>query len=279
MNTVVWMTFRSSVKAVVPRRYHHVARQSFGLLAVPLYVGNKVECPCCGSTFRKFLPVGLAGRPNARCPKCGSLERERLLHLYLRERTSIFTDQIRMLHIAPEPALQKLLKSAPNVDYVSADLESPLAMIKMDITDIPYDDNTFDCIICLHVLEHVLDDHTAMRELARVLKPGGFAIVQVPIDVQRAETYEDPTIVIPKERERAFGQDDHVRIYGRDYAERLRAAGFIVQVDNYASAIGEARRQEFGLQEESIYRCSVLPLSAEHQQDSTLLVRGALSLR
>lgn len=193
-----------------------------------------VHCPCCNGNFPRFIAGGPSLRPNAYCPRCGSLERHRLLCLYLKEKTNFFTKKLKVLHVAPEKILQDIFRGLPNLDYVSADIASPLAMIKMDITDIPFDDNVFDVIICSHVLEHIPDDRKAMRELRRVLKSDGWSILQVPIDLNRAETYEDPTITDPAERQRLFGQDDHVRWYGRDYLARLKEAGFRVYIDTFA---------------------------------------------
>jgi SAM-dependent methyltransferase len=217
------------LKAVIPKRYHPYAEQFYLRLLRPLwYVGNRYNCPCCGWHFRKFLPFGIKRRPNAQCPKCGSLERHRLLWLFVKSRTNLFSDNLKVLHFAPEYCLQRILRLMPNLDYVSADLDSPLATIKMDITNILFKDNSFDVILCSHVLEHIIDDYKAMRELFRVLKPGGWGILQTPIDSKRDKTFEDSRIVSPEERERFFGQSDHVRIYGRDYVDRLKEAGFEV---------------------------------------------------
>jgi SAM-dependent methyltransferase len=175
----------------------------------------------------------------------------------LRGKTNFFKDNLKVLDIAPTQFFQEICKSLSNIDYLSADIFSPLAMIKMDITTIPLPDNHFNCIICYHVLEHVLDDQKAMRELCRVLKPGGWAILQSPVDHNRDKTFEDPTIVSPDERERVFGQNDHVRIYGRDYNDRLEKAGFLVKVDNYVEELGEAAIKKFALlRDEKIYFCT-----------------------
>jgi len=222
--------------------------------------GFAVYCPCCGSHFRKFVPTGVQARPNARCPRCNSVERHRLLWLYLQNRTGFFSDGLKVLHVAPEPFFQKTFKAMPNLDYTSADIESPLAMVKMDIMDIPYEDGLFDVILCYHVLEHVADDRRAMREFLRVLKPGGWAILQVPMDHTREETFEDPTVTSPEERERVFGQSDHVRVYGRDYKERLEEAGWRVTVDGYVRELEPAMIKKYGLAtDQDIYLCSKPP--------------------
>jgi len=192
-----------------------------------------VTCPCCGRQFREFSPVGVRKRRNALCPVCGSRERHRAIWLYLKRRTDLLSARLRVLHFAPAPALQQILGSLPNLDYITADLCSPRAMLKMDITDIYLKDNCVDVILCVHVLEHVTDDRKAMLELLRVLRPGGWAILQTPFDPKRESTFEDPGITRPEDRERVYGQKDHVRIYGRDYLDRLAEAGFAVKMDSY----------------------------------------------
>jgi predicted SAM-dependent methyltransferase len=192
------------------------------------------------------LPVG-PNRPSARCPNCGARDRQRYLWLYLERKTNLLVDDLRVLHFAPERIFEKWLASQPNLDYVSADLERPRAMVKADITDLPFPDDSFDVILCSHVLEHVVEDRAAMRELYRVLRPGGWALVLVPIDFGRSETFEDAAVVAPAERERLFGQADHVRVYGRDFRARLEEAGFTVRVDDYRRELGEASARRYGL--------------------------------
>ncbi len=214
---------------------------------------DRAFCPCCGGSFRSFISGGPNLRPNACCPRCGSLERHRLLWLYLQQKTNLFRDKLRVLHFAPEKIFQDALRTLPNLDYVSADLYSPLAMVKMDITDITFPDDSFDVILCSHVLEHIPDDRKAMAELYRVLKPGGWAILQVPIDPKLDTTYEDPSIVTPEERKRHFGQDDHVRWYGRDYGDRLKQAGFNLRLDQFGDEVPDG----YGIiRNEEIYWCA-----------------------
>ena len=163
-----------------------------------------------------------------------------------------------MLHVAPEPQLSFLFRRATYLEYLSADLDDPGAMVKMDITDIKYPDNFFDVIYCSHVLEHVPDDRKAMAEFYRILKPGGWAILQVPITADR--TFEDPTVTSPADRERLFGQVDHVRRYGPDYGERLLAAGFSVKVDQFVLEFGDSKIQKYGLtKNEDVYFCAKSP--------------------
>jgi len=194
------------------------------------YRGNQYEDPVNGRTYRRFLPYGYRNvRKNALSPGTLTLERHRALWLYLQRYTDFFEHpERRVLHIAPEQAFRKRFKRIFGTRYVTADLHSPLADIKADITALPFEDNLFDVIFCNHVLEHIPDDRKAMGELYRVLKPGGFGIVQVPLDPTRKHTFEDPTITDPKQRAELFGQYDHVRVYGQDFFDRLRHAGFIV---------------------------------------------------
>ena len=216
-----------------------------------------VECPVCGAKYRKFRPYGyVQPRPNALCPKCLSLERHRLLWLYLTRETDLLTAFPRTLHIAPEVCIMRHLKphfkSHPG-QYVTADLESPLADLHFDVQQIPLADGSVDVVICNHIMEHVADDRRAMRELHRVLKPGGWGIVLSPVDRDYEQTYEDDSITDPDERTRIFGQYDHRRIYGADYADRLRQAGFQVADIDYAATFTEAERRLYALPADHMY--------------------------
>lgn len=225
----------------------------YWLKAVPCILGSSVTCPCCGHHLRRF--VFFRGQPIL-CPWCKSLPRHRLLCLYLQNYTTLFRDRLTLLYFAPD-ALERKLKSSPNLTYISTDLGSPEAMIHMDITDIPFSNHSFDFIICSHVLEHVPDDNKAMNELYRILKPGGRAILMVPIELDRATTLEDPSIVDRKARERLFGQHDHVRRYGRDFITRLEQAGFIVRQEQYAQELDSLAIKKYSLsKDEVIFSCS-----------------------
>ena len=248
--------FKSSIKFLIPKRLHSLLQSTYFRVRSVFDAGNNVSCPCCGGHFRTFLPFGMPIRPNAQCPRCGLLERHRLFWLYLKERTNFYKEKLKVLDVAPTRLFQKQCRKLPNIDYLSIDISSPLAMQKADITDLPFDDDSFDCIICYHVLEHVVDDRKAMRELHRVLRPGGWAVLQSPIDISREETYEDKSIITPRERERAFGQSDHVRIYGRDYIDRLNAAGFLVRADDFVMRYTPGEIVRYGLKpDEMIYFC------------------------
>ncbi len=202
--------------------------------------GNKFTDPIDGKSFRTFLPYGYGKqRNNALSPSTLSLERHRLLWLYLKNETNFFSANLKVLHIAPEQCFLKRFKKLKNLDYITADLYSPIAAIKADICDLPFKNNEFDVIFCNHVLEHIEDDKKAMSELYRVLKPNGFGIFQIPQDLTREKTYEDFSITSPKERAKHFGQYDHVRIYGKDYFNKLRFAGFKVDEINYSKEIND----------------------------------------
>jgi predicted SAM-dependent methyltransferase len=226
---------------------------SFYRLRSTFFRGTQVTCNCCGGSFSGYLP------PYRECPGCGAQARQRLLLFFLRDKTDIFTRQHRLLHFAPEASLEKLLRKSPNINYLSADLESHRAMEAIDMTNIPYAEGSFSAILCSHVLEHIPQDLQAMRELYRVLAPGGWAILQVPIDNNREQTYEDFSVTSPQERARLFGRFDHCRIYGRDYKDRLEQAGFDVTVDPYVQTFQAGDVQKYGLEDwENVYFCRKL---------------------
>ncbi len=220
------------------------------------YIGNNVECPICENKFRKFLPYGNTGNDNRLCPSCLSLERHRLIWLYLKEKTDFFTDKLDVLHIAPEQPYYKRFEKLENLNYTTADLESPIAKVKMDIRKMPFEDNYFDVLLCNHVLEHIDNETEATKEIYRVLKPNGWAILQVPLDYSLEKTYEDARITNPKEREKHFGQYDHLRVYGRDYAERLKKSGLYVVEDNFVNTFSKEDIEKYRFDKnEIIYFC------------------------
>ncbi len=242
------------LKSVVPKQFRPGLRAMY---RNHWYKGNQVQCPCCGGQFRRFLPFGYKQkRLNAQCPQCNALERHRLLWLYLQRETQLISDQpMKILHVAPETSFERAFRQLPNVDYLSIDLESPRAMQHMDLTNLPLADNQFDLIFCVHVLEHIPDAPQAMREMHRVLKPGGVGVILVPIDKNRSVTYEDPSIVTREGRTEHFGQWDHVRQYGLDYADKLRDVGFQVEViENYAQQLGPDAIQRYSISDsEDLY--------------------------
>ena len=210
--------------------------------------GNRFTDPINKKSYRKFLPYGYVRQRNhALSPGTLSLERHRLLWLYLERETDFFKKSLKVLHVAPEQAFYKSFKKLDNIDYTTTDLHSPLANVKADICDLPFKENQFDVILCNHVLEHIPNDKKAMQELFRVLKPGGWAILQVPLDSKRLKTFQDDTITDPKERMRVFGQYDHVRLYGMDYFEKLEKIGFSTQAIIYAEELTSEEITRFGV--------------------------------
>lgn len=212
------------------------------------YSGDTYEDPIDGKKFRSFLPYGYEKpRENVLSPSTLSLERHRLLWLYLKNETTFFKAPAKVLHFAPEQAFYKRFKKLKNINYTTTDLNSPLADVKADICNLPFAENSFDIILCNHVLEHIPDDVKAMQELYRVLKPNGWGIFQIPQDIQRQETFEDNSITDKKERAKIFGQYDHVRIYGMDYFEKLRSVGFKVEAVDYTKEISIEEVEKFRL--------------------------------
>src|SRR6266487_5244278 len=216
--------------------------------------GNNVECPCCGSKYLTFLPAGIVKRPNAACIKCGSLERHRNLWLFFSANSQLFAKPVKLLHAAPEKIFYKKFRANKNIDYYPIDLHPDnynygIKTMEMDLTDMRYNDNFFDAVVCNHVLEHIPDDIKAMKEMYRVLKPGGWAIINVPTNPQLASTVEDITINDPKKQLELFGQPDHVRIYGKDYIDRLLSSRFKVEIIQYPLQFDYNKRFYYGLKE------------------------------
>ena len=224
------------------------------------YRGKNHLDPINGKSYRTFLPYGYGKpRPNVLSPGTLSLERHRLLWIYLDRETDFFSKQAKVLHLAPEQAFLGRFRKRKHLNYSTADLNSPLADIKADICNLPFANNTFDWVLCNHVLEHIEDDQKAMSELFRVLKPGGRAILQVPLDTKRAETYEDFNIKASQERARAFGQYDHVRIYGLDYVNRLQAVGFEAALISYAKELTSEERHLYRIPQNEQIPTAVKP--------------------
>lgn len=217
------------MKAILRKIYHF-------FLAV-IYCGSKYECPCCGRKFRKLRVINnnKNGRKGA-CWYCGSYERTRAYKLYLSDYIEGLDHKIKFLHIAPEEQLYQFLYKNPCIDYIAGDKRMPgyyypQGVVDIDILKLPYEDQSFDFVMCSHVLEHIKDDRTAITELNRVLKSGGLGIIQVPIDenldITDEETFDEN--LTPDERFVRFGQYDHVKLYGKDFFDRLRMGGFMVE--------------------------------------------------
>ncbi|WP_354667423.1 class I SAM-dependent methyltransferase [Pseudotamlana agarivorans] len=210
--------------------------------------GTNFTDPIDGKSFKTFLPYGYGNqRNNVLSPSTLSLERHRLLWLYLKNDTKFFTENLKVLHFAPEQAFYKRFRCMKNLDYVTTDLNSPLADVKADICNLPFPDDAFDLILCNHVLEHIPDDTKAMQELFRVMKKGGMGIFQIPQELDRAVTFEDDSITDKKERAKIFGQYDHVRVYGRDYFDKLRSIGFTVEEVDYTAKLSQETIEKYCL--------------------------------
>ena len=230
------------------------------------YKGNRYTDPINGKSYRSFLPYGYVKiRPNALSPGTLSLERHRLIWLYLQRETDFFKTSAKVLHMAPEKAFMIRLRKLNHLDYTTCDLESPLAEIKADICDLPFADNSFDWILCNHVLEHIPNDRKAMEELYRVLVPGGKALLQVPLDATRDSTFEDDSITDRTARTQIFGQYDHVRIYGMDYFDKLRAAGFEVNGLQYGKTLSEEERKRYAVVENEYIPIGIKPIDDQRQ--------------
>jgi SAM-dependent methyltransferase len=251
MKSIISFTIR-----YIPRKYLQLVSHFFLRILAVFYRGNKVTCNVCGHSFRKFLPYGRKARENALCPHCLALERHRLMWLFLQQETDFFSKPMKVLHIAPELCFIDRMKAMPNLEYITGDIESPLATVKMDVHQIPFGENSFDVVFCNHVLEHVDDDILACSEINRVLKPKGWGILQSPVyDLEK--TLEDKSISDPVEREKLFGQRDHVRKYGKDYAKRLSQSGLRVEEKIFVQNLNKALIRKHALPEsEIIFYCT-----------------------
>ncbi|HLW40315.1 MAG TPA: methyltransferase domain-containing protein [Brumimicrobium sp.] len=226
----------------------------FKRVAPVLYRGDNVACPVCEHSYRKFLSYGskVAHRENVLCPHDLTLERHRLMWLYLKQETDFFTASKSVLHIAPEQCFHGKFKKQKNLKYLTADLNSPIADMHFDLHDIPLEEDRFDVVFCNHVMEHVEDPLRCMEELHRVMKPGAWAIMQVPQDLNREETYEDASIVTPEEREKHYWQKDHLRLFGRDYPDWLRRAGFEIEEFHTSKEFASEEVERFRLSKTEI---------------------------
>lgn len=244
MHRIISFVIRWVPRTVLQR----VAGPVLGLVGL-FYRGKRVHCPICQRWFRSFLPYGRQrSRSNALCPGCLSLERHRLIWLYLKEQTPFFSRQLKVLHIAPELCFIKPFEQQHGSGYVTADLESPWAKVKMDIQHMPFEDNVFDVVLCNHVLEHVENDRLALQEISRVLRPGGFAVLQVPFyNPVPDETVEDLSVTDAAARAKHFGQADHLRRYGKDYAQRIAGAGLHAREIPFANELGPESCARHGL--------------------------------
>jgi SAM-dependent methyltransferase len=258
------------LKKIIPYKIYYPITSSYRKISSKKYQGKGFLCPFCETEFNTFFEfgfdneairrhniVGAGINKNGTCPSCRSNDRERHVFLYLQKyHSSLFVDQYKLLHIAPEKNLWELFIKKKNIEYTAAGFDMQLASVKMDITKIPQKNDYYDVIICNHVLEHIIDDKSAMLELFRVLKKGGFAILQVPISFDNRDTIEDKSVIDPNERREIFGQSDHVRIYGRDYLARLKDIGFMVETFEAKEEFNQNDLVKYSLiQNEKIFVC------------------------
>ena len=214
--------------------------------------GWAIRCPCCGHRARGFIDD--YNRPNAKCPSCFSEERHRALRIFLDGWIPSLARPGRVLHQAPEVFLRPWLEAQTGLHYLTGDVADLRVSVRYDLEHIPLRASSLDGVIASHVLEHIDDDRAAMRELLRVLKPGGSAILLIPVDQSRDQTYEDPTITTPSERQVAYWQSDHVRLYGSDFTDRLSGIGFEVRVERPSRTLPPRQVRRFGLEvDPSVY--------------------------
>ncbi len=251
---MIYSSLKKFTKRLLPESLLYSVEPTLRKLFAVSYKGNNVHCPVCERNFIRFIL--LENGRDSLCPACGALPRNRLLWLYLKQEVKIESRNMKVLHFSPSRSLLRKLKKLENLNYTSTDFETSRADKRHDITNIHEPDNIYDLIICYHVLEHIPDDAKAMHELYRILKPGGKALLQVPL--KEGGTYEDSSITSKEERLKHFGQDDHVRIYGKeDFPFRLKQAGFKVTVTEYAKQLGEKEIEQFGLwKDEKIFVCT-----------------------
>ncbi len=224
----------------------------------PIYFGNNFYCNCCSKSFRKFLPKGNKTRLNAQCPYCLSLERTRVLDLYLNNELNIFNQKnIKILHFAPEFALYRKLCKLKNIEYIDADINQAYARNVFDITNIPFPDNYFNYIICSHVLGHVPNEQLAIKELYRVLKTDGFALILTLLSGNE-RTFEDNNVLSSEDKLKSYGESDLCRLHGKDFAIRLQSIGFYVETIDYRLNFSNDIQKKYALgngEREIIFKC------------------------
>ena len=249
------MSLKRFVKKTIPEPLFHPASEVYRNTRALWYVGWNKECPCCDSSLRKYPKNH---RNQDTCPRCYSLPRTRLLWFCIKKHTQWLNTPATLLHFSPRSALRYRLQKYSHLNYITTNIVGVDDDVLTDITRLPFPDNTFDGIINSHVMEHILDDYGAFAELYRVLKPGRKMIVMMPIDWNRSQTYEDDSIVTAEARTVAFGQHDHVRIYGTDYVGRPQSAGFTVDVLTKDDVLSDPtdRYSCSNLDRETLYICS-----------------------
>jgi SAM-dependent methyltransferase len=248
----VRVTSARLLRRVIPHASRPTLRAFYNRLTWRLYTGNRVSCNCCQGNFRRFrIHVGREGHRSLMCPRCGSLGRHRVDWLFLTEHTDALKRAHRLLHIAPEVCLESPIRRLAQIDYRSADYDSKLAMEHVDATAMHYESESFDAVICNHVLVVIEDDKAAMVELHRVLKPGGWALLQATVDTARERAIERA-----RPARGARYEEFVLRQYGRDYVAQLEQVGFSVTVSEFVRALPVAVQERFGLDPgETIFFC------------------------
>lgn len=249
---------KSLYKTLIPEKQRINLRLSIQKAISPLYYGKSYRCNCCGKSFRKFLDKGNVTRKNVRCPRCDSLERNRLLLFYLENETDIFLKSLKVFHVAPESCLYQKLHNL-ELEYIDGDIDPAYASHVIDITQIPYPDNYFDLVICSHVLGHIPDERKAIDELHRVLSKKGQALIMTLINKELEKTYENHSIKTPDERLKHYGEVDLCRLHGTDFAERLAVPGFTVEIIDYRKQLSEEIVNKYRLGDgsrELIFKCT-----------------------
>lgn len=252
------MKLKSLFKSIIPKKFHLLIFEITAKLLHCKYKGKIKQCPCCNAWLKDFAPFSQAHSAADRyCTNCLCFSRHRLLFPYLKNELDSFNIRdIKLLHIAPEKCLENIFRSNANIEYTSIDLNNKNADKLMDLTNLKFSDKAFDLIIAVHVLEHINNDLKAMKEIHRVLKPTGKAIILVPIDYQKANTYEDNNLKSYFQREKAYGQGDHMRLYGIDFSNKLVDAGFKVEAVNYAKKLSDNYiKQNYIYKDEQIFIC------------------------
>jgi len=253
------MWVKTTFKRITSEKFRIRAIHKLGKLSSILYMGNTFHCNCCGKNFRKFLDKGIVKRPNAKCPYCFSLERTRVLDLYLNNELGLYKkNDIKLLHFAPEPSLFKKINAIKGIDYIDGDIHPDYARNKIDITDIKFTDDFFDLIICSHVLGHVPNEEKAIKELHRVMKPGGTALIMSLLDIDSKRTIEYEHVQSLEDRIKHYGEPDLCRLHGLDLKLRLQNGGFRTEMIDYRKEMSSELNIHLSLgdgRRELIFRC------------------------
>ncbi len=223
-----------------------------------LFFSKNVECLICGWKGYKFIPINCGNKiiyENYLCPNCDSHPRHRLLYLYLKKKLNS-RKNFELLHFSPQKCLKDYISNFSNINYLSSDFKIGKEMVDENIEKLTFKNNSFDVILCIHILEHINNDKKAISELYRILKPDGFAIIDVPINYNLKKTYENTNIILPEDRAIAFGQSDHIRLYGNDFKFLLRKEKFKVKIVHFYKNFNSKEIIYYGFEKNPIYYCT-----------------------